>query len=222
MASMARRSRALLGRARNDNPKSEFYLTDAVGIARAPGHRAIAIEGQEAEFGINSQAQLAEAEAMLQQRLRGAAMAAGVTMTEPETVWLSADTELAADVTIGPNVRFGPGVTVAADAQIMPFCDIEGAGSRRARGSGRSPGIRPGAEIGEDAHVGNFVELKTTRHRGAAPRPIICAISAMPESAPGATSAPARSPATTTAIGKYRTGSAPTCSSAPTARWWRR
>ena len=107
---------SLLGAIRNDNVKSEFYLTDAVAIARAAGHTAIAVEGEEAEFqGINSRAELAAAERALQQRLRAAAFEAGVSMTDPDTVWLSADTRFAADVTIGPNVRFGPGVSVASE-----------------------------------------------------------------------------------------------------------
>src|SRR5262249_13881063 len=101
----------LLGAIKNDNVKREFYLTDAVGTARARGHTAIALEGPEAEFlGVNSRAELAAAEKVLQQRLRAAALDAGVSMVDPDTVWLAADTKLAADVSIGPNVRFGTGV----------------------------------------------------------------------------------------------------------------
>jgi len=113
---------------RNDNVKGEFYLTDAVGIARAKGHRAIAVQGMEEEFqGVNSRGELAVAERTFQNRLRAAAMAAGVTMADPDTVWLSADTRFSPDVTLGPNVRFGPGVTVASNVRINAFCDIEGA-----------------------------------------------------------------------------------------------
>lgn len=154
---------------RNDNVKGEFYLTDAVGIARAKGHRAIAVEGMEEEFqGVNSRAELAVAERTFQKRLRAAAMEAGVTMADPDTVWLSADTQLASDVTLGPNVRFGPGVSVASNVRINAFCDIEGA--RIAEGAiiGPFARIRPGSEVAEDAHVGNFVELKATKMgRGA-------------------------------------------------------
>lgn len=160
---------SLLGAIRNDNVKREFYLTDAVGIARAAGHKAIAVEGEEAEFqGINSRAELAAAEYALQQRLRAAAMAGGVTMTDPETVWLSADTKLAADVTIGPNVRFGPGVSIATGVEIRAFCDIEGARIGKGAIIGPFARIRPGSEVGDDVHIGNFVELKATRiGRGA-------------------------------------------------------
>jgi bifunctional UDP-N-acetylglucosamine pyrophosphorylase / glucosamine-1-phosphate N-acetyltransferase len=148
----------------NDNVKKEFYLVDAVAVARAAGHRAIAVEGGEAEFqGINSRAELAAAERALQQRLRAAAMEAGVTMTDPDTVWLSADTRFASDVTIGPNVRFGPGVSIASDVEIKAFCDIEGARIGRGATIGPFARIRPGSEVAEDVHIGNFVELKATR-----------------------------------------------------------
>ena len=76
-------------------------------------------------MGVNSRAQLAEAEAAMQDRLRQAAMAAGVTMTDPGTVWLSADTRIGRDVSIGPNVFFGPGVSIADNVEIRSFCHIE-------------------------------------------------------------------------------------------------
>lgn len=159
----------LLGAIRNDNAKREYYLTDAVAIARAAGHKAIAVEGSEAEFqGINSRVELAVAERALQVRFRAAALAAGVTMADPDTVWLAADTRLAADVSIGPCVRFGPGVSVAAGAQIRAFCDIEGARIGRGALIGPFARIRPGTEVAADVHIGNFVELKATRMaRGA-------------------------------------------------------
>ena len=160
---------ALLGAIRNDNAKREFYLTDAVAIARAAGHKAIAVEGEEGEFqGINTRAELAAAERALQERLRAAAMTAGVTMIDPATVWLCADTKFAADVTIGPNVRFGPGVSVAGGVELRAFCDIEGARIGRGAIIGPFARIRPGSEVAEDVHIGNFVELKATRMaRGA-------------------------------------------------------
>ena len=159
----------LLGAIRNDNAKREFYLTEAVGLARADGHKTIAVEGDEAEFqGVNSRVELAVAERTLQERLRTAAMTAGVTMTDPATVWLCADTKFATDVTIGPNVRFGPGVSIAAGVQIKAFCDIEGARIGRGALIGPFARIRPGSDVGEDVHIGNFVELKATRMaRGA-------------------------------------------------------
>lgn len=154
----------LLGAIRDDNVKREFYLTDAVRLAREAGHKAIAVAGEEAEFqGINSRAELAVAEQALQQRLRHAAMMGGVTMTDPATVWLSADTKFGADVTIGPNVRFGPGVSVGSDTVIKAFCDIEGVRIGRGVLVGPFARIRPGSEVADDVHIGNFVELKATR-----------------------------------------------------------
>ncbi|HEY4170214.1 MAG TPA: bifunctional UDP-N-acetylglucosamine diphosphorylase/glucosamine-1-phosphate N-acetyltransferase GlmU [Reyranella sp.] len=153
----------------NGNAKSEFYLTDAIGIARTLGLHAIAVEGEEAEFlGVNSRVELAAAERAMQQQLRAAAMAAGVTMIDPDAVWLSADTKLANDVTIGPNVRFGPGVTVASGASILAFCDIEGVRIGKGARVGPFTRIRPGSEVGDDVHIGNFVELKATTIRKGA------------------------------------------------------
>ncbi|MBY0324041.1 MAG: bifunctional UDP-N-acetylglucosamine diphosphorylase/glucosamine-1-phosphate N-acetyltransferase GlmU [Reyranella sp.] len=159
----------LLGAIKNNNVKNEFYLTDAVGAARAAGHGAIAVAGDEAEFqGINSRAELAIAEKALQHRLRFAALEGGVTMTDPDTVWLAADTRLAPDVSIGPNVRFGSGVSVASGTQIKAFCDIEGVRIGRDAIIGPFARIRPGSEVADEVHIGNFVELKATRMaRGA-------------------------------------------------------
>lgn len=155
---------SLLGAIRNDNAKREFYLTDAVRIAREAGHKAIAVAGEEAEFqGVNSRAELAVAEQALQQRLRAAAMAGGVTMTDPGTVWLSADTKFGTDVRIAPNVRFGPGVTVGSDTVINAFCDIEGVRIGRGVLVGPFARLRPGSEVADGVHIGNFVELKATR-----------------------------------------------------------
>ncbi len=160
---------SLLGAIRNKNVKNEFYLTDAVALARGAGHVAIAVAGEEAEFqGINSRAELAVAEKALQQRLRSAAFEMGVSMADPDTVWLAADTKFAADVTIGPNVRFGAGVSVASGTEIKAFCDIEGARIGRDAIIGPFARIRPGSDVADQVHIGNFVELKATRMgRGA-------------------------------------------------------
>ena len=155
---------SLLGAIRDDNVKREFYLTDAVRLAREAGHKVIAVAGEEAEFqGINSRAELAVAEQALQQRLRAAAMVGGVTMTDPGTVWLSVDTKFARDVTIGPNVRFGLGVSVGEGTVIKAFCDIEGVRIGKGALIGPFARIRPGSEVADDVHIGNFVELKATR-----------------------------------------------------------
>ncbi|MBI3452561.1 MAG: NTP transferase domain-containing protein, partial [Rhodospirillales bacterium] len=117
----------LLSRIRPDNAKREYYLTDVVAAARAAGRAAAYVEGPAEELlGINSRADLAVAEAIIQTRLRGAAMAGGATLLDPATVWFSHDTRLGRDVTIGPSVFFGPGVSVADGAEIRAFCHLEG------------------------------------------------------------------------------------------------
>ncbi|MCF8477272.1 MAG: bifunctional UDP-N-acetylglucosamine diphosphorylase/glucosamine-1-phosphate N-acetyltransferase GlmU [Pseudolabrys sp.] len=152
---------ALLDAIGNGNSKGEYYLTDAVAIARDMGLKAVAIEtGEDDVRGINTKAQLAETEAVLQTRLRVAAMDAGVTLVAPETVFFSSDTKLGQDVTIEPNVVFGPGVTVEDGATIRAFSHLEGAHVGKGARVGPFARLRPGADLGENVHIGNFVEVK--------------------------------------------------------------
>jgi bifunctional UDP-N-acetylglucosamine pyrophosphorylase/glucosamine-1-phosphate N-acetyltransferase len=153
-----------LSEVRADNAKGEYYLTDVVALARTDGGRVAAVEAPADELaGINSRGELAAAEAVLQSWLRTAAMDAGVTMTDPSSVFLCADTELAPDVTIEPNVVFGPGVKVASGAQIRAFSHLEGCIVGPNCIVGPHARLRPGAELGERLHVGNFVEVKAAR-----------------------------------------------------------
>ncbi len=150
-----------LRRIRPDNAKGEYYLTDLVRLAVADGQAVIAVEAPEEELrGINSRAELAAAEASLQARLRLAAMEAGATLTAPETVFFSHDTHLAPDTVVGPHVVFGPGVSVDGPAEIRAFSHLEGC--RIAAGAiiGPYARLRLGSDVGSNAHVGNFVELK--------------------------------------------------------------
>jgi bifunctional UDP-N-acetylglucosamine pyrophosphorylase / glucosamine-1-phosphate N-acetyltransferase len=150
-------------------PKNEYYLTDIVEHARTFGWRCTAIEGPWLEgVGVNSQAQLADAEALLQGRLRQAAMAQGVTLVAPDTVFLACDTALASGVEIGPYVVFGPGVEVAEGAQIHSFSHLEGVRIGPNARIGPFARLRPGAEIGEDVHIGNFVEVKNATFEAGA------------------------------------------------------
>ena len=152
---------AILGRIGNANAKGEFYLTDAVEIARAAGMKAAAVVCSEEEvLGINSRDQLASAEATFQRRARQQAMAEGATLIAPETVWFSHDTRLGCDVTIEPNVFFGPGVTIEDNVAIHANCHIVEAHVRSGARIGPFARLRPGTDIGPDAHVGNFVEIK--------------------------------------------------------------
>ena len=153
----------LLDRVENKNAKGEYYLTDIVEIARSLGHRtAIAVVSEEEVHGVNDQAQLAAAERMIQDRLRQAAMASGVTLVAPETVFLSHDTRLGQDVVVEPHVVFGPGVIVEEGAVIHSFSHLEGARISSGAGVGPFARLRPGAAIGPKAKVGNFVEIKNT------------------------------------------------------------
>src|SRR5215475_2378902 len=152
---------AILERIGNSNTKGEYYLTDAVAIARSLGLQAAVIETEEDDVrGINTKAQLAETEAALQQRLRKAAMEAGVTLVAPDTVFLSADTKFGRDVTVEPFVVFGPGVTVDDDAVIRSFSHLDRAHVGKGASVGPYARLRPGARLQEDVHVGNFVEIK--------------------------------------------------------------
>jgi bifunctional UDP-N-acetylglucosamine pyrophosphorylase/glucosamine-1-phosphate N-acetyltransferase len=145
----------------SDNAKREFYLTDAVAIANTMGFTATVLEADEDEVqGVNTRTQLAEAEAVLQKRLRVAAMDAGVTMIAPETVFLSADTRIGRDVVIEPHVVFGPGVVVEDEAVIHAFSHVEGAHVGKGASVGPFARIRPGTKVGERARIGNFVEVK--------------------------------------------------------------
>lgn len=152
MALDGRVALAILDRIGDDNAKREYYLTDAIAIAREMGREAVVIETEEDEVrGINSQAQLAEAEAALQRRLRAAALEAGVSMVAPETVHLAADTKLARDVVIEPYVVFGSGVVVEEGAVIRSFSHLEGARVGKGTSIGPYAWLRPGANIGPDA-----------------------------------------------------------------------
>ena len=151
----------LLGRIGNDNAKGEFYLTDAVALARGDRLEArIVLSDLEEVLGVNSRAQLAEAEAAMQRRLRVNAMGKGATLVAPDTVFLSHDTRIGRDVVIEPNVVIGPGVVIEDGATIRGFSHIEGARIGPGAIIGPFARLRPGAAIANDAHIGNFVEIK--------------------------------------------------------------
>lgn len=152
---------SILDRISNNNAKREYYLTDAVAIARAQ-HLDIAIEicTEEDVLGVNDRKQLAAAETIMQRRLRNAAMEGGATLIAPETVTFSYDTQIGQDVLIEPNVFFGPGVSVGNNAHIKAFSHFEQAIIGDGAEVGPFARLRPGANVGERARIGNFVELK--------------------------------------------------------------
>lgn len=161
---MAVRAQALwplLARVGDANAGHEYYLPDIVMIAAADGLRSTVFEVDAAEVeGINSRAELAAAEARWQDGRRARMMAAGVSLTAPETVWFAFDTSVGRDTSIEPNVVFGPGVTIGESVRIRAFSHIEGATVAAGAAIGPFARLRPGADIGEGARVGNFVEVK--------------------------------------------------------------
>lgn len=145
----------------NENASGEYYLPDVVALARAEGLSAGVILCDESEtMGVNTRAQLAQAEAAFQSRARADLLENGVTLTAPETVFLALDTHIGRDAIIGPNVIFGPAVTIESGAEVKGFCHLEGCHISRGAHVGPFARLRPGAELAEDVHVGNFVEIK--------------------------------------------------------------
>lgn len=154
----------LLARVGNANAAGEYYLPDIVMLAAADGRRSAVVEVDADEVaGVNSRAELAEVEALWQRRRRAAAMADGVSLVAPETVWFSHDTEIGRDTIVEPNVVFGPGVQIAERVRVRAFSHIEGATVAAGAEIGPYARLRPGTEIGEAAKVGNFVETKKAR-----------------------------------------------------------
>ncbi|WP_339913188.1 bifunctional UDP-N-acetylglucosamine diphosphorylase/glucosamine-1-phosphate N-acetyltransferase GlmU [uncultured Brevundimonas sp.] len=152
---------ALLAEVRNDNAKGEYYLTDVVELARKRGAATRVVHAPEdAVMGVNAQAELAVAEALFQKVQRDTFLAAGVTMSAPDTVHFSYDTEIGGGTTIEPYVVFGPGAKIAGGARIRAFSHIEGASVAAGAEVGPYARLRPGADLGENAKVGNFVEVK--------------------------------------------------------------
>jgi bifunctional UDP-N-acetylglucosamine pyrophosphorylase / glucosamine-1-phosphate N-acetyltransferase len=163
MAGRAKDMFRLLQKITNTNAKSEFYLTDLVGLARSEGGRCALVTASEDDLiGCDSKADLAEAEGIFQARRRIALMEAGVTLVAPETVFFAHDTALAADVVVEPHVVFAPGVTVAAGARIRAFSHLEGAVVGEDCEIGPYARLRPGTVLGRGVKVGNFVETKNT------------------------------------------------------------
>jgi len=151
----------LLDKVGNDNASGEYYLTDLVELARDEGLAVTAVSCPEDEtLGVNSRNDLATADAVFQSRARAELLDLGVTLMAPETVYLASDTIVGRDTVIEPNVVFGPGVTVESGALIRAFSHLEGCHVSRGAKVGPYARLRPGAELAEDTHVGNFVEIK--------------------------------------------------------------
>jgi bifunctional UDP-N-acetylglucosamine pyrophosphorylase/glucosamine-1-phosphate N-acetyltransferase len=129
-----------LARIGNDNAKHEYYLTDIVAVARQAGRRCVALGAADADevMGVNTRAELAVAEAVMQTRLRARAMAGGVTMTDPSTVYLSHDTTFGRDVTVGRTCSSDRASQSPTTSRSAPSATSKGHRSDRGPSSGRS------------------------------------------------------------------------------------
>ena len=145
----------------DDNAQGEFYLTHAVELALKRGIRtSVRVCPEEEVLGINTREHLARAEAVLQRRLRSAAMRGGVTLIDPDTVFLAMDTAFGGDVVIEPNVYIGNGVSIGSGVTVRAFSHLEGVTLRDGSTVGPFARLRPGADIGKGVKIGNFVEVK--------------------------------------------------------------
>jgi bifunctional UDP-N-acetylglucosamine pyrophosphorylase/glucosamine-1-phosphate N-acetyltransferase len=156
--------RQLLPKVTSDNAKGEFYLTDMVALASDAGEEISLVVCPESEVaGVNTRADLAAVEAEFQRRYREKAMEEGATLVAPETVFLSADTQLGRDVTIEPNVFIGPGVNVGDGTVIRAFCHLESVDIGSNAQIGPFARLRPGTKLADRVKIGNFVELKNAQ-----------------------------------------------------------
>ena len=114
-------------------------------------------------MGVNSQAELAQAEALFQTVQRDTFLAAGVTMAAPDTVHFAWDTQIGAGTVIEPFVVFGPGAAIEGGARIRSFSHIEGARVAAEAEVGPYARLRPGADLATGVKVGNFVEVKNVK-----------------------------------------------------------
>jgi bifunctional UDP-N-acetylglucosamine pyrophosphorylase/glucosamine-1-phosphate N-acetyltransferase len=170
-----------LGALSNDNAQKEYYLTDIVAMAVADGVPVVSAQPEsEAEIlGINSKTQLAELERIHQRNLAGALLEQGVTVLDPARLDIRGALTCGRDVTLDVgcvfegDVHIADGATIGAHcvirnarigagAQIKPFCHIEDAVVGPASQIGPYARLRPGTELGEDVHIGNFVEVKNS------------------------------------------------------------
>jgi len=160
---------SLLAEVTNENAKGEYYLTDVVELARKHGAPTRAVfAAEDSVMGVNAQGELAQAEALFQSAQRETFLAAGVTMSAPDTVHFAWDTEVGPGTTIEPFVVFGPGAKIEGGARIRSFSHIEGAKVASGVEVGPYARLRPGADLAEGVRVGNFVEVKNVRMEAGA------------------------------------------------------
>jgi bifunctional UDP-N-acetylglucosamine pyrophosphorylase/glucosamine-1-phosphate N-acetyltransferase len=187
MAGSARRLREWLGQLRNDNAQGEYYLTDVVVMAARAGLKvnAVLADREDEVLGVNDKVQLAEVEAVYRRRRARELMLEGVTIVDPERfdargtvtvgrdVTIDVNVVLEGTVRIGDRVRIGPNVVIrnceiGDDVEVQPNCVFDGARIGARAIVGPFARLRPEAVLGEEVHVGNFVEVKKAElKRGA-------------------------------------------------------
>jgi bifunctional UDP-N-acetylglucosamine pyrophosphorylase/glucosamine-1-phosphate N-acetyltransferase len=167
---------------KTDNPHAEYYLTDMAEVFRKAKQRVLAVKTENPSeiLGSNTRAELVDLDRKLRREKCLQLMASGVTVFYPETCVIDADVEVGADTIIEPFVQLLGRTRIGEDCRIRSYSVIQnseiGDGvlvrpgcildeARVANGASLGPysHLRPGSEIGEDAHVGNFVETKKTR-----------------------------------------------------------
>lgn len=154
----------LIPKIKNSNVKKEYYLTDFFELAFNSKYRTKVVYGSEEEFmGINNKVELAQAEKIMQNKLRVKFLKQGVTLIDPETVYFSKDTKIGKDVTIYPNVFIGPKVSIGSNTTIHPFTHLDDCKIGKNVNIGPNARIRPGSDISDDARIGNFVEIKKSK-----------------------------------------------------------
>jgi bifunctional UDP-N-acetylglucosamine pyrophosphorylase / glucosamine-1-phosphate N-acetyltransferase len=148
----------------NQNSQNEYYLTDAVAQAVAANLQTAIVRAPEPEvMGVNDRVQLAQAEQIIQNRLRLSAMQSGVTMHDPASVYLSYDTVLQRDVVVEPHCVFGVGVMVGTGSVIHAFSHLAGCHLGPQSSIGPFARVRPGTITKAHVRIGNFVEVKNAR-----------------------------------------------------------
>lgn len=182
MVAPTARLRAWLSTLSNDNAQGEYYLTDIVARAVADGVPVVSAQPDAVweTLGVNSKVQLAELERIHQRNLACRLLEQGVTLADPARIDIRGSLTCGRDVTIDVGCVFegdvvlGEGVTIGANCvlknvrvgdgvNIKPFCHFEDAAIGAKSVIGPYARLRPGTELAEDVHIGNFVEVKNSR-----------------------------------------------------------
>lgn len=146
---------------KNNNAKGEYYMLDVLPILCQDGdHAAYTIGPSEDLNGVNDRVQLSTVEKRMQKKLRDAAMRGGVTMIDPDTVYLSTDTVMGQDIVIEPNVVIGAGVKIEIGVVIKANSYLEHVTIEKGARIGPFARIRDHSVVGQNVQIGNFVEIK--------------------------------------------------------------